>query len=261
MTPDRPGEVEIVTLHPKQTETTPENISIENEKIGDLKYNATFASKSIIALFYDSKLTFCDKTCKVEISDLKPQTEYNFSFEVFTIDSYEIVEKNIITAPPAPHIMISEVMHSPLGEPQKNYEFVELYNYGTVDFPLNGCTIDDKDDGKGEDPLIPLSKEKQTLPPGHFALILGNESKLFESLHEDIVVFFVDDSTIADAGITSSETLQINCSAEKKREAEYVPPQQDTEKGFSIIIDTEKNICQSEHEGGSPGKHESCSGR
>jgi hypothetical protein len=70
----------------------------------------------------------------------------------------------------------------------------------------------------------------------------------------------VDDTTIADAGLTSTETVQIICNRDGSMvmEASANPPELKTVRGYSFNVDRYQNRCSSENEGGTPGKYYEC---
>ena len=157
--------------------------------------------------------------------------------------------------------MISEIMHTPSLEPQKSWEFVEIYNYSAMDFDLSNCFIDDKNDGKGVDPLAAKTEGAELiLPAGGVAVITGNEAAFGDILQKDALWLIVDDTTIADAGLTGNESVQILCDIDDVRTivAEADPSSFKTDKGFSFTTDTSGKKCQSEVENGTPGVYAEC---
>ena len=167
---------------------------------------------------------------------------------------------DIITGEERPRIMISEVMHTPSLEPEKNWEFVEIFNHGNLDFDLAECFVDDKNDGKGIDPLILKDPARELiLKPGELAVITGSEAA-FADIIGNALWLVVDDTTIADAGLTSTETVQIICKREGSMvmEASANPPELKTVRGYSFNVDRYQNRCSSENEGGTPGKYYEC---
>ncbi len=238
-------------------ETPPEDEPEFSEIIDDISYSLKVSSSRIFALQSQGKLSFCDGKCELFIPDLEPQTEYEFDISLFTPEGEKKLDKKFTTSEPLPHLMITEVMHTPLGEKETAWEFVEVYNFGSIDFDLQGCTIDDKNDGKGEDPL---DGESTTVVPGGTAIIVSSGSKIPEIADSKSIILTVDDTTIADAGLSGSESIQIKCPFEGKTDAfaEYDGSFSDTERGFSVVIDPEGNICSSKKEGGTPGIVERC---
>ena len=161
----------------------------------------------------------------------------------------------------APHIMISEIMHTPTLEPQKSWEFVEIYNYSAMDFDLNNCFIDDKNDGKGVDPLSAKNEgEDLILRAGEVAVITGNEAAFGDILPSSALWLIVDDTTIADSGLTGNESVQILCDIDGVRTlvAEADPGSFKADKGFSFTADAHGKKCQSEVENGTPGVYAEC---
>ena len=157
--------------------------------------------------------------------------------------------------------MISEVMHTPVLEPQKSWEFVEIYNYSAMDFDLSNCFIDDKNDGKGVDPLSAKNEGTELiLQAGAVAVITGNEAAFGDILPPSALWLIVDDTTIADSGLTGTESVQILCDIDGTRitVAETDPGSFKTDKGFSFTADTHGSKCQSAVENGTPGVYEEC---
>jgi len=239
----------------------------EEPKSGKLEYSYTVSDNSVtVSLEDDSAIAaklenlsvICPGNCTVSLGDLKPETEYVLTLSVFSTTE---VKKELIsfkTEPIKPHIMISEIMHSPLKEPEKSWEFVEVYNNGTMDFDLANCFIDDKNDSKGKDPLEPVNADGNTiLKPGDTALVTGNEASFGDI---NTLWLLVDDTTIADGGLTGSETVQIICEKEgvETIEAMADPSSVDSDKGYSVNFDAAGLGCSSENEGGTPGEYCDC---
>lgn len=230
------------------------------ETILDSAVSFTIEGDGLVAAALDEVLAVCDGDCTLTRDGLTPGTDYSFDLTLYLTDGTTTVTREVSTLPPAPHIMISEVMHTPAGEPEKNWEFVELYNFGTLDFDLTTCTIDDRADGAGEDPLVPLVEGDVILKPGEYAIILGSESTLHLTIDTDPHVYFVDDTTLADGGLTSTESVQINCIVNEaiSREAFYDGLFKGADRGQSVVIDTAGRVCASAEQGGTPGAAESC---
>ena len=192
---------------------------------------------------------------------LEPEKKYEVSAEVWTKSGKVSRTFSVETDEAAPHIMISEIMHTPSLEPQKSWEFVELYNYSAMDLDLSNCFIDDKNDGKGVDPLAAKNEgEELILRSGGVAVITGNEAAFGDVLPTSALWLIVDDTTIADAGLTGNESVQILCDIDGVRTliAEADPSTFKTDKGFSFTTDTSGRKCQSEVENGTPGVYAEC---
>ena len=130
-----------------------------------------------------------------------------------------------------------------------------------MDFDLSKCFIDDKNDGKGIDPLSAKNEGTELiLRAGGVAVITGNEAAFGEILQKDALWLIVDDTTIADAGLTGNESVQILCDIDDVRTlaAEADPASFKTDKGFSFTADAHGGKCQSETENGTPGVYEEC---
>lgn len=233
------------------------------EAITDISYTISSSDPSLVAIKEGDIFQGCAGGCVFSKKDIMPDMDYNFEFTAYTVSGREIVTKSVHTPSSEPHIMITEVMHTPSKEPEKNWEFVELYNYGKMDFSLEGCQIDDKNDGAGVDPLLPKEEADFILKPGEFALILGNESTLYQDITNGAKVFFVNDSTIADGGLTSTKSVQIKCliGEQTVTSAQYDGLFKAPKRGYSVTIDTDFNVCSSKNDGGSPGVIESCLNR
>lgn len=239
----------------------------DNPSPGELKFSYTVSDNSIsvsikdessVAAKLENQTTICPQSCNFSLRDLKPDTDYVFTLSVFTTTEIKKEVLRFKTEPEKPHIIISEIMHSPLKEPQKNWEFVEIYNNGAMDFDLTNCFIDDNNDSKGIDPLDPVQIDAEMiLKPGETALITGNQASFGDI---DTLWLIVDDTTIADGGLTGNETVQIICEREgvKVLEANADPKTVNTKKGYSANFDSDGHGCSSKVEGGTPGKYIEC---
>ncbi len=250
-TPIRPGTLSDIKITPKKQAPTcePAKISITAE---DKSISALISSNCLIAIQCEGEITICQNNrCTIEKTDLKPNSLYTVNITLFSIDGSTTKKLSVVTKPEQPHIIISEVMHSPQGEPEKNYEFVELYNPGNLPFDLSNCFIDDRNDGKGIDPLL---SDNPVLQGGETAVIVGNESEISADN-----LLKVDDTTIADGGLTSTESVQIICDKNGLREivAQY-PSSRFGKDGYSVTITTDGQMCNSREIGGSPGIYEEC---
>ena len=130
-----------------------------------------------------------------------------------------------------------------------------------MDFSLENCFIDDKNDGKGVDPLAAKTEGAELiLRSGGVAVITGNEAAFGDILPKDALWLVVDDTTIADAGLAGNESVQILCDIDGTRTlaAEADPGTFKTDKGFSFTADTSGRKCQSEVENGTPGIYAEC---
>ena len=234
---------------------------------GELKFSYTVSDNSIsvsikdessVAAKLENQTAICPQSCNFSLKNLKPDTDYVYTLSIFTTTEIKQEQISFKTVPQKSHIIISEIMHSPLKEPQKSWEFVEIYNNGSMNFDLTNCFIDDKNDSKGKDPLDPVQIDAEMLlKPGETALITGNEASFGDT---DTLWLIVDDTTIADGGLTGSETVQIICEREgiEILEAQADPSTVDTEKGYSANFDSDGHGCSSEKEGGTPGKYIEC---
>ena len=90
----------------------------------DISYEATDSSISIIisddsavAAVVNDIFSICSKKCTVVIGELQPSKKYAISIGVFTTAEVKLSDSFAFTGAPAPHIMISEIMHTPVGEP------------------------------------------------------------------------------------------------------------------------------------------------
>ncbi len=263
----------IKKARPPERDEIIENIEINlpdkepAEEDADISYEATDSSISVnisddsaVAAAVNGSFSICDKKCTIVIGDLEPSKKYDISIEVHSTIGTKHLDSFAFTGDPAPHIMISEIMHTPVGEPEKNFEFVEIFNHGELDFDLTGCFIDDRNDGSGRDPL--LLKNIELLPllePGATAVITGNEAD-FSSVSTASLWFAVDDTTIADAGLTSNESVQIVCLRNEEMivEDSFDPSGIDCERGYSVNIDAKGGVCTSAETGGTPGIYYEC---
>lgn len=263
----------IKEAQPPDRDETIQNIEINlpdsepSEKDADISYEATDSSISVnisddsaVAASVNGSFSICDKKCTFVIGDLEPSKKYDISIEIYSTTGTKSSDSFAFTGAPAPHIMISEIMHTPVGEPEKNFEFVEIFNHGKLDFDLTDCFIDDRNDGSGRDPL--LLKNIELLPllePGATAIITGNEAD-FSSVSTDSLWFIVDDTTIADAGITSNESIQIVClrNEEFTIEDSFDPSGIQSDRGYSVNIDAGGTVCLSKDIGGTPGVYYDC---
>ncbi|HNW15332.1 MAG TPA: lamin tail domain-containing protein [bacterium] len=246
-----------VTLPSKKPEKG--DLSVEYSA-SDTEIIVTISDESAIAVSVNGVNFMCEKKCSAVLKDLLPETYYSVNTDVYTTTGKKHDTAEIITGEEKPHVIISEVMHTPSLEPEKNWEFVEIFNSGNIDFDLENCFIDDKNDGKGIDPLILKDPERNLiLQPGELAVITGNEAA-FSDVAGSALWLIVDDTTIADAGLTSTETIQIICNRNDLMvlEAHADPSGLKTERGYSFNSDKYGNICSSSVEGGTPGKYYEC---
>lgn len=226
----------------------------------DKSISVIISDESAVAASVNGLFSICERKCTTVISDLEPSEKYKISIEVFTASGVKISDSTAYTGEPVPHIMISEIMHTPAGEPEKSYEFVELYNYSDLDFDLSNCFIDDKADGSGKDPLTLKNLEQiPLLEPGSTAIITGNEAD-FSSSADNSLWFVVDDTTVADAGLTSNESVQIVCvrNEEIVTEDSFDPSGIKSDRGYSVNIDVQGSVCTSSETGGTPGIYYDC---
>ncbi len=257
--PLRPGMVPPVVLSLREDPADPVAPSIL-EAVSDTSVVLTVSGEGLVAVAVKNDVTVCSPQCLIVQDSLSPDTRYTFDLSLFFTDGARDISYAVQTLPAAPHIMISEIMHTPEDAPEKNFEFVEIYNHGDLDFDLAACTIDDKGDGIGEDRISPFLEGDTSIAPGEFALILGAESTVHLSLSTHPHVFFVDDTTIADGGLTSTESIQITCSSERGMVtvASYNGLFRGAPRGYSVIISPDGHTCASEKAGGSPGEIEYC---
>ena len=246
-----------VDLPSKKPEKSELNISHSST---DTEITVEIADESAVAVSVNGVNTICEKKCFATMTDLQPETIYQVKTDIYTTTGIKSDNTDIITGEERPRIMISEVMHTPSLEPEKNWEFVEIFNHGNLDFDLAECFVDDKNDGKGIDPLILKDPARELiLKPGELAVITGSEAA-FADIIGNALWLVVDDTTIADAGLTSTETVQIICKREGSMvmEASANPPELKTVRGYSFNVDRYQNRCSSENEGGTPGKYYEC---
>jgi len=257
--PLRPGMVEPITLILKNEPPAAGEPSISAEAT-DTSVTVSVSGAGLVAASLGDDLMMCDLSCSFTKTGLTPDTEILLTITTFSTDGYRTLAHSVRTLPAAPHIMISEVMHTPQGTPEKSYEFVELYNYGDLDFDLTRCSVDDRGDGVGVDAILPLIEGDTSLAPGEFALILGAESILHLGITTHPHIFFVDDTTIADGGLTSTESVEITCPGEagQTRAAFYNGLFRGASRGYSVIIAPDGRTCASAEIGGSPGAIEWC---
>ena len=253
----RKGTLKEITFFPIKTVKTEDIKTTINCE--DIYCEFSFLGKGLIAMQQDNGFQKCLTKCNEKKDNLIPQTTYSKDFIFFTTNGKEIKKLVYTTKQETAHIRISEVMHTPKNTPEKSWEFVELFNNSSMDFDLTNCVIDDNNDGKGADPFVSLSNQN-ILKPGDFAVIVAKESALIPILDKTTNLFTVDDTTIADAGLTSKESIQIKCpnsSKELKIIASF-PGGVRTQRGFSVIINEDGKTCDSSNEGGSPGEEEFC---
>lgn len=247
--------IELPGLEPHDT-----HLQLKSE-VDDSTLRLRITDTGAVAGALGNRIFICDVSCEVVIDSLQPERSYTFELSLYTKTGIKNESIEVTTTVAKPHIIISEVMHSPNGEPQKNFEFVEVFNSGSIDFDLTGCTVDDKNDGKGADPLAPADPARSmVLKPGELAVITGNEADFSEIITGDALWLKVDDTTIADGGLTAAESVQIICgdNGESVIAAEFDPSGIKTEKGFSANQDKSGTLCQSKDEGGTPGTYTEC---
>ncbi|MGI6393327.1 MAG: lamin tail domain-containing protein [bacterium] len=256
---DREAELENIVIELPSKKPEKGELSIEYFS-SDTEIEAKISDESAIAASINGVNFMCEGGCAAILKDLSPEQIYVLETKVFTTTGPKTEKEEIATDEEKPHIMITEVMHTPSLEPEKNWEFVEIYNYSNLDFDLTDCFIDDGNDGKGIDPLILKDPERElVLRPGELAVITGNAAA-FSDLIGSALWLVVDDTTIADAGLTSKESVQIICNREDQMilEANADPSELKTARGFSFNADRLGNICPSKNEGGTPGKYYEC---
>ena len=227
----------------------------------DTTFTLSVKGDSVIALALENSYFICRKGCTAVLEGLEPEKTYEIQADIYTKTGKMSRTFAVKTDEASPHIMISEIMHTPSLEPQKSWEFVELYNYSAMDFDLSDCFIDDKNDGKGVDPLAAKNEGAELiLRSGGVAVITGNEAAFGDVIPKDALWLIVDDTTIADAGLTGNESVQILCDIDGARTlvAEADPSGFKTDKGFSFTTDTSGRKCQSEVENGTPGVYAEC---
>ncbi len=256
---DRDTEIENISVILPSKKPEKCDLSVEYSA-SDTEIIVNIADESAVAVSVNGVNFICEKQCSAVLTDLSPETYYSLNTNVYTTTGKKHDAAEIITGEEKPRIMISEVMHTPSLEPEKNWEFVEIFNHGNLDFDLADCFIDDKNDGKGIDPLILKNPSRELiLKPGELGVITGSEAA-FADLISDSLWLVVDDTTIADAGLTSTETIQILCKRNDTMilEASANPPELKTERGYSFNADRTGNKCSSKNDGGTPGKYYEC---
>ncbi len=257
---ERDYELENVKVGLPSNEPEKSDVSFDST-VTDTTFTLSVKGDSVIALALENKYFICRKGCTAAIDGLEAEKKYEVQAEVWTKTGKVSRTFAVETDEAAPHIMISEVMHTPVLEPQKSWEFVEIYNYSAMDFDLSNCFIDDKNDGKGVDPLSAKNEgTKLILRAGAVAVITGNEAAFGDILPPSALWLIVDDTTIADSGLTGTESVQILCDIDGTRitVAETDPGSFKTDKGFSFTADTHGSKCQSAVENGTPGVYEEC---
>ena len=257
---ERDYELENVKVGLPSNEPEKSDVSFDST-VTDTTFTLSVKGDSVIALALENKYFICRKGCTAAIDGLEAEKKYEVQAEVWTKTGKVSRTFAVETDEAAPHIMISEVMHTPVLEPQKSWEFVEIYNYSAMDFDLSNCFIDDKNDGKGVDPLSAKNEGTELiLRAGAVAVITGNEAAFGDILPPSALWLIVDDTTIADSGLTGTESVQILCDIDGTRitVAETDPGSFKTDKGFSFTADTHGSKCQSAVENGTPGVYEEC---
>ena len=257
---EREYELENVKIDLPSNEPEKSELSFDSS-VTDTAFSLSVKGDSVIALALENSYFICRKGCTAVLDGLEAEKNYEVNAEVWTKNGKVSRTFSIETDEASPHIMISEIMHTPALEPQKSWEFVELYNYSTMDFDLSNCFIDDKNDGKGIDPLSAKNEGADLiLRAGEVAVITGNEAAFGDILPKNVLWLIVDDTTIADSGLTGNESVQILCDIDGARNivAEADPSTFKTDKGFSFTADVHGRKCQSEVENGTPGVYAEC---
>ena len=257
---ERDYELENVKINLSSNEPEKSEVSFDST-VTDTTFTLSVKGDSVIALALENGYFICRKGCTAVLDGLEAEKNYEVNAEVWTKNGKVNRTFRIETDEAAPHIMISEIMHTPMLEPQKSWEFVEIYNYSVMDFDLSNCFIDDKNDGKGVDPLSAKNEGADLiLRAGEVAVITGNEAAFGDVLPPSALWLTVDDTTIADSGLTGNESVQILCDINGARMlvAEADPSTFKTDKGFSFTADAHGQKCQSETENGTPGVYEEC---
>lgn len=257
---EREYELENVQVALPSNEPEESEISFDSA-VTDTAFTLSVKGDSVIALTLENSGFICRKGCSAVLDGLEAEKNYEVEAEVWTKNGKVSRTFSVETEEAAPHIMISEIMHTPSLEPQKSWEFVELYNYSAMDFDLSNCFIDDKNDGKGVDPLSAKNEgEELILRAGEIAVITGNEAAFGDVLPDSVLWLIVDDTTIADSGLTGNESVQILCDIDGARTLvdEADPSSFKTDKGFSFTVDAHGKKCQSEVENGTPGVYAEC---
>ena len=257
---DRDCEIENIEVSLPSAEPEKTDVAFDSSAT-DTTFTLSVKGDSVIAAALENSYFICLKGCSAVINGLEPEKSYEIKAEIYTKTGKISRTFATKTDEASPHIMISEIMHTPSLEPQKSWEFVELYNYSAMDFSLENCFIDDKNDGKGVDPLAAKTEGAELiLRSGGVAVITGNEAAFGDILPKDALWLVVDDTTIADAGLAGNESVQILCDIDGTRTlaAEADPGTFKTDKGFSFTADTSGRKCQSEVENGTPGIYAEC---
>ena len=257
---EREYELENVKIKLPSNEPEKSEVSFDSA-VTDTTFTLSVKGDSVIALAIENSYFICRKGCAAVLDGLEAEKNYEVNAEVWTKTGKVSRTFSVETDEAAPHIMISEIMHTPVLEPQKSWEFVEIYNYSAMDFDLSNCLIDDKNDGKGVDPLSAKNEGMDLiLRAGEVAVITGNEAAFGDILPTSALWLIVDDTTIADSGLTGNESVQILCDIDGVRTlvAEADPSTFKTDKGFSFTADAHGKNCQSEVENGTPGVYEEC---
>ena len=257
---ERDYELENVKVGLPSNEPEKSDVSFDSA-VTDTTFSLVVKGESVIALALENSYFICRKGCTAVLDGLEAENNYEVQAEVWTKTGKVSRTFAVETDEASPHIMISEIMHTPSLEPQKSWEFVEIYNYSAMDFDLSNCFIDDKNDGKGVDPLSAKNEgENLILRAGEVAVITGNDAAFGDILPPSVLWLIVDDTTIADSGLTGNESVQILCDIDGARTivAEADPGSSKTDKGFSFTADTHGKKCQSAVENGTPGVYEEC---
>ena len=257
---EREYELENVKIKLPSNEPEKSEVSFDSA-VTDTTFTLSVKGDSVIALAIENSYFICRKECAAVLDGLEAEKNYEVNAEVWTKTGKVSRTFSVETDEAAPHIMISEIMHTPSLEPQKSWEFVEIYNYSAMDFDLSNCLIDDKNDGKGVDPLSAKNEGADLiLRAGEVAVITGNEAAFGDILPTSALWLIADDTTIADSGLTGNESVQILCDIDGVRTlvAEADPSAFKTDKGFSFTADAHGKKCQSEVENGTPGVYEEC---
>ncbi len=257
---ERDYELENVKIELPSNEPEKSEVSFDSS-VTDTTFSLSVTGDSVIALALENSYFICRKGCTAVLDGLEAEKIYEVNAEVWTKTGKVNRSFAVETDEASPHIMISEIMHTPSLEPQKSWEFVEIYNYSAMDFDLSNCFIDDKNDGKGVDPLSAKNEgQNLILRSGEVAVVTGNEAAFGDILPPSALWLIVDDTTIADSGLTGNESVQILCDIDGVRTivAEADPGSFKTDKGFSFTADAHGKKCQSEVENGTPGVYEEC---
>ncbi len=257
---ERDYELENVKIELPSNEPEKSEVSFDSS-VTDTTFSLSVTGDSVIALALENSYFICRKGCTAVLDGLEAEKNYEVNAEVWTKTGKVNRSFAVETDEASPHIMISEIMHTPSLEPQKSWEFVEIYNYSAMDFDLSNCFIDDKNDGKGVDPLSAKNEgQNLILRSGEVAVVTGNEAAFGDILPPSALWLIVDDTTIADSGLTGNESVQILCDIDGVRTivAEADPGSFKTDKGFSFTADAHGKKCQSEVENGTPGVYEEC---